>query len=78
VTRARLFDGAQRRFKAHDRRWRLIQEMQRGSNARMKDWAFAYLRWYQAAQRPRYEPPRVAPIGNMVDLLQHVPHRAND
>jgi hypothetical protein len=47
----RLYDGAQRRFEAMDRRWVLIRETQRGSSRRMTDWARAHLRWAHAAER---------------------------
>jgi hypothetical protein len=68
MTRRQLYDGAQRRFEAHDRRWRLIQEVQRGSMERMRDWAFAYLRWKHAADT-HVEPPRLTLVGNLVDQL---------
>ena len=47
----RLYNGASRRFEAMDRRWKLIQEAQRGSSKRMTDWARAHLRWAHAAER---------------------------
>lgn len=72
MTRRQLYDGAQRRFEAHDRRWRLIQEAQRGSMKRMRDWACAYLRWKAAADRSVVEPPRLTPVGNLLDQLAKV------
>lgn len=73
MTRARLFSGAQNRFQAHDRRWRIIAERQKGSVPRMRDWALAYLRWENVAERrQRYEPPTLTLVGNLVDQLQKV------
>lgn len=69
----RLWDGAQRRFEAHDRRWKLLQR-QRGSVTRMRESALVHLRWAHAAERAAlYEAPRVLPVGNMRDLLAYVP-----
>lgn len=64
MSRRRFYDGAQHRFEAHDRRWRLIQEKGYGSTERMKAWAAAYLRWERFNSRPH-----VTLVGNMLDLL---------
>jgi hypothetical protein len=81
VSRRRFYDGAQHRFEAHSRRWKLIQEKGRGSMKLMKDWAAAYLRWENVVARrsmvatalelarPPYEPPTLTAVGNMRHLL---------